>query len=99
MVLVTAGRVVAWVARFPNARVLTVGKLKRGIPPALAVRAAAAAGGLRKLEALSLRDCRFRDEGVAALAAALTAASAAAPLTIVELDLCGTGIGDTGAAA
>jgi hypothetical protein len=75
---------VAWAARFPNARALAVGK--RGMKPALAVSAATAAGGLRRLEVLSLRRCGVRDEGVAALVAAVTAASAAAPLQIVKLD-------------
>jgi len=75
---VKSGRIAAWVARFPNARALAVGR--RGMTPALAVSAATAAGGLRRLEALSLRRCGVGAEGAAALAAALTAASTAAPL-------------------
>jgi hypothetical protein len=94
---VRAADVVAWAARFSNARALTVSE--DGMTPALAVSVATAAGGMRRLETLSLRECKIGTEGAKALAAALTAVSAAGGLRLVKLDLYGNRIGDEGAAA
>ena len=83
------GRVAAFAVRFPSARALTMNM--RGMTPALAIRVATAAGGMRRLETLSLRSCRIGSEGAKAQVAALTAASAAGAAALARaLPACAT---------
>ncbi len=94
---VRPARVAEWAARFPGARALAVSK--RGMTPALTVSVATAAGGMQRLEALSLRCCGIGSTGAKSLAAALTAASAKGGLRLVKLDVSYNLIGAEGAAA
>ena len=64
-----------------------------------AVSIAMAAGGMQRLETLSLRSCEIGSEGAKALAAAMTAASAAGRLRLVKLDVGWNSTGAEGAAA
>ena len=94
---VKPARVAEWAERFPNARALAV-SAKR-MTPALAVSIATAAGGMRRLETLSLRKCWIDTEGAKALADAMTAARDVSGLRLVKLDLYYNGIGAEGASA